>query len=95
MGRLEIFYAGIGEGLPLSSVNNVLINTPAVGKTEGSLRQFMRKIQVGQVKTIMLDSGGFQLLKAEEENIEEPGKVNMSFDPAAPLKCKKNVEINL
>ncbi|MFC1614292.1 hypothetical protein ACFL5K_03255 [Gemmatimonadota bacterium] len=85
MGELAIFCAGIGGGLPASNVKNVLVSTPEAGKSQGCINKYKNQFQLGGVQKIMIDSGGYQLYLAEENNQGQSEKKIISFDSSEPL----------
>ena len=71
MGNLYIFCAGASdpEYLPSSIiVENVLINAPNAF-SEKDLEKTMKLIRAARPVYKMMDSGGFQILEAEEEGV--------------------------
>jgi tRNA-guanine family transglycosylase len=84
MGDLIIMCAGAGtESLPGRQVGALLFNAPIDGQSQGALRGSEKLIRLAKPEIIVVDSGGFQLLKAEKEKWE------ITFDEAKPLYCSK------
>jgi len=90
VGRLFVFCAGASNPgyLPSSQqVKNLLINTPNA-YSEKDLRNTRKLIQAANPVNVMLDSGGFQILMAEENGII------LSHDPQKGLIWSKK-ELNI
>ena len=84
MGELLTFCAGADwKVLPGSRVNALLINVPHNGATPALIEESRRLVRESRARTVMLDSGGYQLLKAEET-----GKA-LTFDPGSPIEQNK------
>jgi len=89
MGKLINFCAGADlKTLPAKQINALLVNVPDHGANERKIEKAKKMFQTVQPKHLMLDSGGFQLLKAEEKS-----KI-ITFDPKLPVKCTGR-EINI
>ena len=89
MGKLVHFCAGADPNkLPAKPINALLVNVPDHGANERKIEKAKKMFELAQPKNFMLDSGGFQLLKAEEKSRK------ISFDPKLPVKHTLR-EINL
>ena len=74
--------------LPAKKINALLVNVPDHGANERKIKKAQKMFELAQPQYFMLDSGGFQLLKAQEKSKK------ISFDPDLPLKHTSR-EINI
>jgi tRNA-guanine family transglycosylase len=89
MGKLVNFCAGADPNkLPAKQINALLVNVPDHGANERKIEKAKKMFEIAQPKNFMLDSGGFQLLMAEEKSRK------ITFDPKLPVKHTLR-EINL
>jgi hypothetical protein len=89
MGQLINFYAGAElQILPANCVNALLFNVPDNGGRESDIRNTLKIIKAAKSNIVMLDSGGYQLLKAE--NLEK----KITIDSSKPV-IRTQSEINL
>jgi tRNA-guanine family transglycosylase len=81
MGTLFNFCAGASaiNSLPWQNLDGLLINVPDAGRNSTSIRRTEKFIQYATPRYLMLDSGGYSLLKAEEA-----GK-DIIFDESKPI----------
>ena len=80
MGTLAIFCAGASfEVLPAKKVKNILVNVFDNGINERAIRYTKTMFAYAETEKRFLDSGGYQIYKAEEE------RKTMTFDPTSPL----------
>ncbi|MGD0280925.1 MAG: hypothetical protein ABSB95_01020 [Dissulfurispiraceae bacterium] len=87
MGVLTYFGAAIDRSsIPGSKVDGILINVPQNASDEGQLKETGRLLEKAQPKCLCQDSGGFQLLKAEENNEE------IYSDPTQPVNIASQKE---
>jgi len=89
MSKLIFFCAGVSaQTLPAAKVKNILFNVVDNGKSEKEIRDAKALIKSAGAETCMLDSGGYQIYVAEEQNKK------MSFDPGLPM-MRSDQEINI
>jgi hypothetical protein len=91
VGKLVIFCAGLGADpriLPAKKVSNILVNPFDNGMNEKAIRDTLAVFDYAGTECRFLDSGGYQIYKAEGE------KKSMSFDPNLPL-IKSDDQINI
>jgi queuine/archaeosine tRNA-ribosyltransferase len=89
MGTLVNFCAGADlRTLPAKPIGALLFNVPDHGSSSSKISSVQEMRHIAGPNYMMLDSGGYQLLKAEEQ-----GK-RMTLDPGLPLKNGRR-EINL
>ncbi len=89
MGKLVNFCAGADpDKLPAKKLNALLVNVPDHGANQSKIEKAQKMIELSQPQHVMLDSGGFQLLMAEEKSRK------ILFDPKLPVKHTAR-EINL
>ena len=80
MGKLVIFCAGTDIGiLPAKKVTSILVNPFDNAMNQKAIRETLAMFAYAGTENRFLDSGGYQIYKAEEQ-----GKV-MTFDPNSPL----------
>jgi queuine/archaeosine tRNA-ribosyltransferase len=80
MGELVNFCAGVSlEILPAKQVDAILLNVPHNAASERQIQHSIKLINKSGAKITALDSGGFQLLKAEENGIYP------TFDESKPV----------
>ena len=80
MGRLVIFCAGADAGiLPAKKVTSILVNPFDNGINKKAISETLAMFAYGGTENRFLDSGGYQIYKAEGE------KKAMTFDPNSPL----------
>jgi len=71
MGKLVIFCAGTSiETLPGEHTDAILINVVNNGSNDKSIKKTKELLRKSKAKIVMLDSGGYQLLVAEEGGTE-------------------------
>jgi queuine/archaeosine tRNA-ribosyltransferase len=88
MGFLVNFCAGTNrEILPGKQVNALLLNVPQDGGSESAIKTSKVLIRVAKPKYFMLDSGGYQLLKAELENRR------ITYDRTRPISWEDTVNL--
>jgi tRNA-guanine family transglycosylase len=88
MSQLIYFCAGLDSNIcPAANIEAVLINTPDFGDGSKGIEEARKLRSISNAKKMMLDSGGFQLLKAEENGLE------ISCEENEPIK--RNNKINL
>jgi tRNA-guanine family transglycosylase len=89
MGKLVYFVAGVSvDVLPAKHIKSVLLNVPDNGRDEKAIKDARNLVRISRAKTVMLDSGGFQLLQAEKRGlgigydetgaIRQEGKINLT-----------------
>jgi tRNA-guanine family transglycosylase len=89
MGQLINFCAGAElQILPANCVNALLFNVPDNGSRESAIRNTLKIIKSAKPNTVMLDSGGYQLLEAEK--LEK----KITIDSSKPV-IRTQSEINL
>jgi tRNA-guanine family transglycosylase len=89
MGQFVNFCAGTNMNvLPAKQVDAMLINVPDNGSSERVIEYTLKMMKSAKVKFSMLDSGGFQLLKAEINSKK------ITFDDSKPV-INTESEINL
>lgn len=89
MGILVNFCAGAElHVLPDKHVNALLINVPDDGGSESAVNSTIRMLKAAKSSYVMLDSGGFQLHKAELKSL------NISIDETKEV-IRNETEINL
>lgn len=67
MGKLVYFCAGIDRNrLPSNKVKALLLNVPRNGYNERAIRRSQKLIKECKAGVVMLDSGGYQLLKSSQ-----------------------------
>ena len=80
MGQLIYFCAGTSvDVLPGKHVDALLLNVPNNAENEKRIKASRNLIQVAQPRTVMLDSGGFQLYTAEDDGLQ------IIYDESAPI----------
>jgi queuine/archaeosine tRNA-ribosyltransferase len=80
MGRLIIYCAGTGfDTLPAKNVKNILVNVFDNGMNDKAILNTQKMFAYAGTEIRFQDSGGFQILMAEEEN------KTMTFNPDLPL----------
>ena len=80
MGRMVIFCAGADAGiLPAKKVTSILVNPFDNGINKKAISETLAMFAYGGIENRFLDSGGYQIYKAEGE------KKAMTFDPNSPL----------
>ena len=87
MDKFKFFVAGSSEKrtAPLSHVNALLLPVPTVEKGGKAIRNFLGMLNL---EYLFLDSGGFQLLVAENEHLERidaARKAKRYFNPNRPF----------
>ena len=88
MGELVFFCAGTNrEILPGKQVDSLLINVPQYAASDSMIRETVRLMKASRAKTIMLDSGGYQLLVAEGQ-----GK-KITCDYSTPIELSEKVNL--
>jgi queuine/archaeosine tRNA-ribosyltransferase len=89
MGQLINFCAGAElKILPANRVNALLFNVPDNGGRESDIRNTLKIIKAAKSNIVMLDSGGYQLLEAE--NLQK----KITIDSSKPV-IRTQSEINL
>ena len=89
MGKLVNICAGADDKiLPQSHIEALLLNVPNHGSSKRKIEKAKELVQRARPRHLIVDSGGFQLLKAEEKSKK------ISFDPNLPVKCTSR-EINI
>jgi tRNA-guanine family transglycosylase len=89
MGQLVNFCAGTNMNvLPAKQVNAILVNVPDNGSSPRVIEYTSKMMKSARVKFSMLDSGGFQLLKAEINSKK------ITFNDSKPV-INTESEINL
>ena len=89
MGELINFCAGGDRRTrPATNIVALLGNIPDNASSKRKIEKTKELYQITQPRHFMLDSGGYQLLRAEEKSKK------ISFDPELPVKCTSR-EINL
>ena len=89
MGKLVNFCAGADPNkLPAKKLDALLVNVPDHGASQRKIEKAQKMFESSQPQYRILDSGGFQLLMAEEKSRK------ISFDPKLPAKQTAR-EINL
>lgn len=89
MGNLIYFVAGTSvDVLPGKHIGALLLNIPNNAATEKKIQESKNLIKVAQPRTVMLDSGGFQLLEAQRKGLDiihderapiyQPGTINLT-----------------
>ena len=69
MGKLVNFCAGADpDKLPAKKINALLVNVPDHGANQLKIEKAQKMFQLSKPKYVILDSGGFQLLKAEKKS---------------------------
>ena len=69
MGKLINFCAGADPNkLPAKQINALLVNVPDHGANQHKIEKAQKMFELSQPQHLMLDSGGFQLLMAEEKS---------------------------
>ena len=85
MSKLVFFCAGARlETLPTTKVRNILVNIVDSGINDRAIDNTKKLFWRAGAKTIMCDSGGFQIRTAERNNKK------MTFDPNLPLMRSKS-----
>jgi tRNA-guanine family transglycosylase len=85
LGNLVIFCAGTSLGiLPSKHVDAILVNVPMDCANEKAINTTQELFQHSEAKHTFLDSGGFQVLRAEEEGKE------ITFREREPLVCSRS-----
>jgi hypothetical protein len=80
MGELIFFCAGVNaQTLPAAKVKNILFNVVDNGKGEKEINDARTLLKYAGAEACMLDSGGYQIHVAEEENRK------MTFNPRLPI----------
>jgi tRNA-guanine family transglycosylase len=80
MGRLVIFCAGTDIGiLPAKKVTSILVNPFDNAMNQKAIRETLAMFAYAGTENRFLDSGGYQIYKAEEQ------RKAMTFDPNSPL----------
>jgi hypothetical protein len=80
MGRLVIFCAGANVGiLPAKKVPSILVNPFDNGMNQRAISDTLAMFAYAGTENRFLDSGGYQIYKAEEQ------RKAMTFDPNSPL----------
>jgi len=101
MLKLIYFCAGLDCNIyPASNIEAILINTPDFGDGLKRIEAAKRLRSISNAKKLMLDSGGFQLLKAEENGLEisceenEPIKQNdkINLSPMHVIRAAQNIK---
>jgi len=89
MSKLVFFCAGASlDTLPAAKVENILVNVPDSMGSERAIRDTKTMFKYAGTEARMLDSGGYQILKAEEQSKK------MTFDPGSPLiRSKERINI--
>ena len=81
MGNLIYFCAGVNADiLPAKNINAILLNVPDNGGDEKAIRNAKKLIKISGAKHVMLDSGGYQLIKGEGEGLE------IGYDEKGPIR---------
>ena len=81
MGNLIYFCAGVNADiLPAKHINSILLNVPDNGGDEKAIRNAKKLIKISGAKHVMLDSGGYQLIKGEGEGLE------IGYDEKGPIR---------
>jgi tRNA-guanine family transglycosylase len=86
MSRLVFFCAGARlETLPTTKVRNILVNVVDSGINDRAINNTKELFWRAGAKTIMCDSGGYQIRTAEKK------QKKMTFDPNLPLMRSKSM----
>jgi queuine/archaeosine tRNA-ribosyltransferase len=90
LGVYVFFFAGISDmrDIPSKRTEAILVNAPLIKSRASALPYVKKMIKSAGVNQVMMDSGGFQILRMLEKN----GQI--SFDPSRPFIFKK-MEINI
>jgi tRNA-guanine family transglycosylase len=89
MGKLVNFCAGADPNkLPAKKINALLVNVPDHGASQRKIEKAQKMFELSRPEHVILDSGGFQLLMAEEKSRK------IKFDHNLPAKHSSR-EINL
>ncbi len=89
MGQLIYFVAGTSvDVLPAKHIGALLLNIPNNAEDDRKIKASKNLIGVAQPRTVMLDSGGYQLLVGQENGLEviydeiapiyQPGTINLT-----------------
>jgi hypothetical protein len=88
MGHLINYCAGTSvEVLPGKHIDALLLNVPNNAEDDRKIRASRNLIKVAQPKTVMLDSGGFQLLNAQD------GGLQIIYDESAPIHLPGTINL--
>lgn len=104
MGSLIYFCAGASmDILPGKGVNALLLNVPDNGASARAIKDSKNLVRACTPKYVMVDSGGYQLLKGEEEGLEmgfneeapvrQPGRINLT--PWHVIRAAVNLKPNI
>lgn len=74
--------------LPQSHIEALLLNVPNHSSSESKIKKAKELVQRVRPRYLIKDSGGFQILDAEEKS------KNVTFDPNLPVKCTSR-ELNI
>lgn len=89
MGNLVYFCAGADKrAVSGKNINALLLNVPNDAQNERAIRRSLDLMKSSGAQTVMLDSGGYQLLRGQEKGWEigsdkkapiyQPGKINLT-----------------
>lgn len=80
--RFVVFFAGVANEIliPADNIKGLLINAATAGKSIQDIRRVRKIIQKLNPEHLMLDSGGFQILKNSQKG------ARLSYDPTRPLE---------
>jgi len=88
MGELVYFCAGADKRKPPSSrVKALLLNVPRNGHSQGAIKRSRRLIKKCGAKFVILDSGGYQLLKSSQNGTE------IIYDENGPIWSKNKINL--
>jgi hypothetical protein len=89
MSKLVNFCAGADPNkMPAKKINALLVNVPDHGANQHKIEKAQKMFELSRPEHVILDSGGFQLLMAEEKARK------ITFNPKLPVKHTAR-EINL
>ena len=90
MNRLVYFCAGVRiETLPAIRVRNLLFNVMDNAESEKAINNTRTILKCAEAENYMLDSGGYQIHVAEEQNKK------MTFDPSlAMMRSEERINIS-
>ena len=80
MGKLVNFCAGADSNKLPEKINGLLVNVPDHGANDRKIEKAKKMFEIARPQHFMLDSGGFQLLKAEEKSRK------ISFNTKLPVE---------
>jgi hypothetical protein len=88
MGKLVYFVAGVSvDVLPAKHIKSVLLNVPDNGRDEKAIKDARNLVRISRAKTVMLDSGGFQLLQAEKRGL------GIGYDETGPIRQEGKINL--